>query len=78
MTDRAPKFMPEPRGLKREFAALNVGVGTTKFDEMVKDGRMPKPRRVDGRNIWDRFGLDPAFEDLPAEDEANEWDEVLS
>ncbi len=78
MTDRAPKFMPEPRGLKREIAALYVGVGPTKFDDMVKDGRMPAPWRVDGRTIWDRFKLDAALEDLPNKDEANEWDEVLS
>ncbi len=67
MTDRAPKFMPEPRGLKREYAARYVGVGPTKFDDMVKDGRMPAPKRVDGRTIWDRFGLDVAFDDLPTE-----------
>ena len=78
MTDRAPKFMPEPRGLKREVAALYVGVGATKFDEMVVDGRMPKPKRVDGRNIWDRFGLDLAFDELPTETEVNPWDEDRS
>ena len=76
MTDRAPKFMPEPRGLKRVFAALYVGVGPTKFDEMVEDGRMPKPKRVDGRKIWDRFGLDASFADLPSEEDVNEWDEA--
>ncbi len=68
MTDRAPKFMPEPRGYKRKFAALYVGVGPTKFDEMVEDGR----------KIWDRFGLDAAFDELPSEDEANPWDEDRS
>ena len=78
MTDRAPKFMPEPRGLKREVAACYVGVGPTKFDDMVRDGRMPKPWRVDGRTIWDRFKLDAALEDLPTETEANPWDEDKS
>ena len=78
MTNRTPQFMPEPRGLKREFAACYVGVGPTKFDEMVKDGRMPAPKRVDGRTIWDRFGLDLAFEELPSADEANPWDEDRS
>ena len=71
MTGRAPPYIPEARGLKREFAALYVGVGVTKFDEMVDDGRVPKPKRVDGRIIWDRFGLDAAFEDLPTETEAS-------
>ena len=75
MTDRAPRSTAEPRGLNRDNSARYVGVGTTKFDYMVKDGRMPKPKRVDGRNIWDRFGLDAAFEDLPSEDGVNPWDE---
>ena len=78
MKSSADVFMPEPRGLKREYAARYVGVGPTKFDEMVKDGRMPAPKRVDGRTIWDRFGLDVAFDDLPTETEANPWDEDRS
>jgi len=42
-----------PRGMSRDEAARYIGVGATKFDEMVSDGRMPKPKRVDGRVIWD-------------------------
>ena len=64
------------RGLCREAAAEYVGVGTTKFDEMVRDGRMPKPRQIDARRIWDRNALDAAFEALPTEAEGNPWDEA--
>ena len=64
-----------PRGFSRVQSAGYIGVGATKFDEMVKDGRMPKPKRVDGRNIWDRYALDLAFEDLPNKDDGNPWDE---
>ena len=53
-----------PRGLSREEAARYVGVGSTKFIELVKDGRMPKGKQVDGRVVWDRFALDLAFNDL--------------
>src|ERR1700749_3294950 len=56
-----------PRGLDRAEAARYVGVGMTKFDEMVADGRMPKPKRVDGRVIWDRLKIEAAFSDLPEE-----------
>lgn len=63
-----------PRGLCREEAARYVGVGSTKFDEMVKDGRMPKPKRVDGRTIWDKYALDAAFTDLPGVDSGNFFD----
>lgn len=65
-----------PRGLCREEAARWVGVGLIKFDEMVADGRMPKPKRVDGRTIWDRLALDAAFSDLP-EDGRNRLDSLL-
>jgi excisionase family DNA binding protein len=56
-----------PRGLSREQAAEYVGVSPTKFDELVADGRMPGPKRVDGRVIWDRLQLDMAFGALPDE-----------
>ena len=57
-------------GLSRDFAAVYVGVGVTKFDEMVEDGRMPKPKRVDGRKIWLRSHLDLALDALPDDREA--------
>jgi predicted DNA-binding transcriptional regulator AlpA len=69
-----PPSLP-PRGLSRVQAAEYIGVGVTKFDEMVDDGRMPRPKRIDGRNVWDRIKLDEAFAAL--EDQAgqtNEWD----
>lgn len=56
-----------PRGLNREEAAGYVGVSPRKFDELTGDGRMPKPRRVDGRVIWDRVALDVYFDALPTE-----------
>jgi predicted DNA-binding transcriptional regulator AlpA len=54
-------------------SAEYVGVGTTKFDEMVEDGRMPKPKRIDGRTIWDRMKLDEAFAALEESEARNEW-----
>lgn len=44
---------------------------------MVKDGRMPKPKTIDGRVVWDLIKLDRAFEVLPDQDgapEGNPWD----
>jgi len=45
---------------------------------------MPPPKRVCGRVIWDRKGLDRAFEALPGGDDSvqangddNEWNELL-
>lgn len=70
-----------PRGISRTAAANYIGVGTTKFDEMVKDGRMPAPKMIDSRVIWDRWEIDVAFDELPyreAERSANLWDELSS
>jgi hypothetical protein len=53
-----------PRGLSRTQAALYVGVGPTKFDELVRDGKMPPAKRVGARLLWDRHALDASFEDL--------------
>lgn len=65
-----------PRGLSREEAARYVGVGTTKFDEMIADRRMPKPRQIDGRTVWDRVELDMAFSDLPHQGQRNFFDKA--
>jgi predicted DNA-binding transcriptional regulator AlpA len=74
-----PPSLP-PRGLSRQQAAAYIGVGATKFDEMVSDGRMPKPKRIDGRTVWDRLQLDEAFaalDDEPVTAAAhNEWDSL--
>ena len=64
-----------PRGLSRVQAAEYIGVGVTKFDEMVDDGRMPQAKRIDGRLVWDRVKLDEAFEELDDDrGRKNEWD----
>ena len=71
---RTAKLVHAPRrGLSRIEAAIYVGIGTTKFDEMVSDGRMPRPRLIDSRKVWDIRALDMAFEDLPAEGQDNSW-----
>lgn len=71
-----PRSLP-PRGLSRVFSAAYIGVSPTKFDELVADGRMPKPKQVDGRNVFDRLELDIAFDALPMKEQLNPWDEVL-
>ncbi|WP_091858217.1 hypothetical protein [Bosea robiniae] len=50
-----------PRGMSREEAARYISVGTSKFDQLVADGGKPKPKRIDGRVIWNCFALDAAF-----------------
>jgi hypothetical protein len=44
------------------------------FDAMVNDGRMPKPKRINTRCVWDVQRLALAFKALPDEDNLNPWD----
>ena len=80
MSDRSAKISycdpPERRGLSRAEAAEYVGVGRTKFDALVSDGRMPLPKRIDGRRVWDRHQVDRAFDllDGASTTEDNPWD----
>lgn len=62
------------RGYSRIQAAQYVGFGVTKFDEMVKEGKMPPPRTHGSRKVWDRIELDEAFSNLPHDGEENGWD----
>jgi predicted DNA-binding transcriptional regulator AlpA len=70
----SPNNWCPPRGLNRAKAAAYVGVGASLFDEMVRDGRMPKPLRFNARTVWHRFQLDEAFEAL--RDESGEHDDL--
>lgn len=72
-----PPNLP-PRGLSRVEAAGYVGISATKFDELVRTGLMPHPKRIGVRRIWDIHQLDLFFEALPSEDEHSDdvWDRV--
>jgi hypothetical protein len=67
-------FGVSPRGFNRTESAAYLGVSPTLFDEMVMDGRAPKPKVVNSRTIWDRLALDDAFDALPHKGSANPWD----
>jgi predicted DNA-binding transcriptional regulator AlpA len=72
--DILPVSLP-PRGLSRVQAAQYIGVSPSLFDQMVKDGRMPPPVRVNTRTVWDRLRLDEAF--VALSDTCNDsWDNV--
>ena len=73
------EMRPVPRrGLSRDEAAMYVGVSAGKFDELVGDGRMPRPVKIDHRNIWDIRSLDMAFDQLSAESltQPHSWEGV--
>lgn len=64
-----------PRGLSRVYAAAYIGVSPSLFDMMVKDGRMPRPKNINSRTVWDIRRIDKAFEELPSEDPNDVTDE---
>lgn len=73
-----PQSLP-PIGLSREMSAAYVCVGTTLFDEMVIDGRMPPPRLINGRTVWDQEEVYFAFKAIPHRGGApkkSDWDGV--
>ena len=69
-----------PRLIGREAAAAYIDTSPNTFDEMVKDGRMPRPKRLGGRRkAWDIRDLNTAVDNLPQDgtDVADEtWDET--
>jgi predicted DNA-binding transcriptional regulator AlpA len=69
-----PLSLP-PRGLSREQAAAYIGVSPSLFDMLIKDCRMPGPKRINSRVVWDRLKLDVAFEALADTDGGNADDE---
>lgn len=63
------------RGLSKPEAAKYVGVGVTKFEDLVATNRMPKPRLADTKLIWDVRQLDEFFDRLPVKgaNQRNVW-----
>jgi hypothetical protein len=66
-----------PRGLSADEAARYIGVGRTKFEELFARRKMPRPKRIDGRVIYDRFEVGACFSDLDAAP-SNRLDDLLS
>ncbi len=63
-----PTSLPDtlrPRLIDRQAAADYIGTGATKFDQMVEDGRMPRPKVIDRRKLWCVRALDAAADALP-------------
>jgi predicted DNA-binding transcriptional regulator AlpA len=65
-----------PRLIGRDAAAAYLSVSPGKFDQMVSDGRMPKPKMIDARRAWDVRALDAAVDELPCDPVDTSWDDV--
>lgn len=75
-THPLPPSLP-PLGLSRVEAAAYIGVSPSMFDLMVKDGRMPGPKRINGRVVWDRKKVESYWAALPEDgDQDNPFDRI--
>jgi predicted DNA-binding transcriptional regulator AlpA len=57
-------FLPIVIGLGELEAAAAIGISASKFRQLVSQKRMPSPRRLDGRKIWDVDELRDAYKEL--------------
>ena len=72
-------ILPVVFGLGEVEDEAAICISASKFLALVNDKRMPSPRRLDGRNIWDVDELRAAFKALPHMDEdekADSWADV--
>jgi predicted DNA-binding transcriptional regulator AlpA len=53
-------------------AAEAVGVSVNTYIGMVEDGRMPQPKRIGSRKVWDVEEVYAAFKALPHEKQIDE------
>src|SRR3989442_4270796 len=68
-----------PRLISREAAAAYICVSPNTFDEMVKNGRMPRARLLgERRRAWDVRQLDIAIDELPSDGNNTRVDETWS
>lgn len=71
--------VPLVLGLPAPEAAAAIGISATKFRELVEAKRMPRPRRCDGKLLWDVDELRDAFKALPhdgGDAEEDTWADV--
>jgi|GEM_PF-2862682 len=79
-----PSYAYTPYSFRREAAAAYIALSVSKFNELVTDGRLPPPFKIDGCVMWIRAELESAIDDIRYNqqislvEEGNEWDAVLS
>jgi hypothetical protein len=70
--------LPIVFGLGEIEAAAAVGVSTTTFRTMVDERKMPRPKKIGARKVYDVDELRAAFKSLPTEGEGEGtgWEDV--
>lgn len=74
----ATVIRPQPQqALSSAEAAYFVGLGETFFRSLVAQGKMPRPRVIGSRKLWDVDELAASFKALPkdGESQSGSWDD---
>ena len=66
--------LPVRRGLDEREAAVYLSLSPTQFRQLVLRGKMPRPRLIGKRRVYDIEELDLAFGTMPREGGAFEDD----
>jgi hypothetical protein len=67
-----------PYAVGKQAAAALISISAGFFDKLVGDGRMPEPRELDGRVLWDSEEVKAAWRAIPKRGQAarrNSFDE---
>ncbi len=73
-----PGFIPF--AVSRETGAELIGISPNHFDKLVKEGRLPAPRELGGRVLWDSDEIRAAWRAMPRRGQSssdNPWDSVV-
>lgn len=70
--------LPVVFGLGESEAAAAIGVCATTFRTLVDEGKMPTPRKIGERKVYDVDELRAAFKSLPVDGpkESTGWEDV--
>src|SRR5438094_519801 len=75
----ADSFSYPPRAMRSDRAAAYLSMSQSNFLRLVKAGRLPKGKRLDGIVFWDRVALDSFVENYEGESDDGEdkWSRIL-
>jgi predicted DNA-binding transcriptional regulator AlpA len=68
------------RGLRADDAAEYLGMGKTKFLQLVEKGIIPRAFTIDSVKIWDRLDLDALIDEAKEADQPtsnNSFDKIM-
>jgi predicted DNA-binding transcriptional regulator AlpA len=71
-------FAYPPRCMSRTAAARYLSIGTTTFDTLISEGKVPRGRNISvGRVVWDRMALDLYVDTLSSGDRETDYETYL-